>query len=657
MKILSIVKIAMEEYSDYGYLKEIVVKRANQKEYVFKEADFPSLHLNYIEDMFLLYYQNKLYHLDINIQTHLAVALWFFIRITVLKHRVEDVQLGVESYQTKLNLVKPQVLAHGVAAIFYKPKGDELQYRLNNVQMGYSTDMSTIPWSDKDKRRAKSMNQRDLPRYILLDRTEVHKYNTKGVKVRKGIMKTEIELALEQTQQGASDEVLMSTLLIEIVDIDLDHLSTPTSVVGYGIVGYRSGWGDTLQDNLILGCLRAAVHPSQRQHMWGNLIRKRFSNCRMELLISPGQDGRLSNRHNLEDKEITALCWASSNGTVLAVGYLDEDIMFWKTSTTASGEGPNCSACFQIFDSPVQALHYVDDGAKLAVTCECGRVVVLDMDAFSVSFVYNRDHVKSPKGARLKDLDKPVNKLMFVCTKDATFSSIAIANGLVVRVLGMAELKVSLTKAYNEDNRRKKQMVHMMIILDLQSKSSAGEASTAAAAPKCCLSNVLVLKEVSHYCLGTRMICAASVYFMLLMQDLMLPVVISYVNAAIDTTAIGFKRSPGCIFTLTACTLGLGPGCIFTLTAVAKWECSSYGRALALHARGTGNGIYVVPSKIEAVKNWKVPKTPFEIRSFLGLAGDVRTLIMDEAHASRYLVHPGADKTYYDLRDMYGGHV
>ncbi|GJT38364.1 hypothetical protein Tco_0938229 [Tanacetum coccineum] len=39
------------------------------------------------------------------------------------------------------------------------------------------------------------------------------------------------------------------------------------------------------------------------------------------------------------------------------------------------------------------------------------------------------------------------------------------------------------------------------------------------------------------------------------------------------------------------------------------------------------------------------------------LIGDVRTLIMDEAHASRYLVHSGADKTYYDLRDMYGGHV
>ncbi|GKB19831.1 putative reverse transcriptase domain-containing protein [Tanacetum coccineum] len=33
--------------------------------------------------------------------------------------------------------------------------------------------------------------------------------------------------------------------------------------------------------------------------------------------------------------------------------------------------------------------------------------------------------------------------------------------------------------------------------------------------------------------------------------------------------------------------------------------------------------------------------------------GDVRTIIMDETHASRYLVHPGADKTYYDLGDMH----
>ncbi|GKA27196.1 putative reverse transcriptase domain-containing protein [Tanacetum coccineum] len=35
------------------------------------------------------------------------------------------------------------------------------------------------------------------------------------------------------------------------------------------------------------------------------------------------------------------------------------------------------------------------------------------------------------------------------------------------------------------------------------------------------------------------------------------------------------------------------------------------------------------------------------------LKGDVRTLTMDEAHKSKYSIHPGANKMYYDLRDRY----
>ncbi|GJT72323.1 putative reverse transcriptase domain-containing protein [Tanacetum coccineum] len=144
-----------------------------------------------------------------------------------------------------------------------------------------------------------------------------------------------------------------------------------------------------------------------------------------------------------------------------------------------------------------------------------------------------------------------------------------------------------------------------------------------------------------------------------------------------------------------------------------------------------GKGIHVDHSKIEAVQNWKAPRTPFEVRSFLGLAGyyrrfiestlseispsmdqedfvvywdasgsrdrlallmhdsvrdmeydlsarsikgleqrsdgslyyldriwvplkgDVRTMIMDEAHKLKYSVYPGADKMYYDLRYRY----
>nr|GEV05773.1 hypothetical protein [Tanacetum cinerariifolium] len=93
----------------YGYLKETVLRRADQKEYVFKEAEFPKLYLNEIKYMYLLYAQNKLHHLKGDEQVNLVTALRLFIRRIVLKKRVEDVQLGVKSYQTKLNIIRRQV--------------------------------------------------------------------------------------------------------------------------------------------------------------------------------------------------------------------------------------------------------------------------------------------------------------------------------------------------------------------------------------------------------------------------------------------------------------------------------------------------------------------------------------------------------------------
>ncbi|GKC63875.1 putative reverse transcriptase domain-containing protein [Tanacetum coccineum] len=43
----------------------------------------------------------------------------------------------------------------------------------------------------------------------------------------------------------------------------------------------------------------------------------------------------------------------------------------------------------------------------------------------------------------------------------------------------------------------------------------------------------------------------------------------------------------------------------------------------------------------------------FMDRIWVPLVGGVRTIIMDEAHKTRYSVHPGVDKMYHDLRDMY----
>ncbi|GJV60976.1 putative reverse transcriptase domain-containing protein [Tanacetum coccineum] len=63
------------------------------------------------------------------------------------------------------------------------------------------------------------------------------------------------------------------------------------------------------------------------------------------------------------------------------------------------------------------------------------------------------------------------------------------------------------------------------------------------------------------------------------------------------------------------------------------------------------NDIHVDSSKIEAMKNWKVPKTPSEIRSFLGLAG---CLLMQRgkvtAYASRQLKIHEKNYTTHDFK-------
>ncbi|GJW90782.1 putative reverse transcriptase domain-containing protein [Tanacetum coccineum] len=47
------------------------------------------------------------------------------------------------------------------------------------------------------------------------------------------------------------------------------------------------------------------------------------------------------------------------------------------------------------------------------------------------------------------------------------------------------------------------------------------------------------------------------------------------------------------------------------------------------------------------------PATYMERRWVFPLVGICKTTIMDEAHKTRYSVHPRADKMYYDLWDMY----
>nr|GEY86757.1 hypothetical protein [Tanacetum cinerariifolium] len=77
--ILSVKSMTVNKLHGYGYLEEIMVRRVDRQLYKFKEV---------IVD--------------------LAVAMHMFTRSLIIKKRVKDVQFGVESYQKKLNITKPQ---------------------------------------------------------------------------------------------------------------------------------------------------------------------------------------------------------------------------------------------------------------------------------------------------------------------------------------------------------------------------------------------------------------------------------------------------------------------------------------------------------------------------------------------------------------------
>nr|GEV51030.1 hypothetical protein [Tanacetum cinerariifolium] len=95
------------EWHDYKHLDWISVRRDDDQIYKFKEGNFKRLRLQDIEDMLLLLVQGKLSNLTVEERLAFNVSLRMFTRSIVIQRRVEDLQLGVESYQKKLNLTRP----------------------------------------------------------------------------------------------------------------------------------------------------------------------------------------------------------------------------------------------------------------------------------------------------------------------------------------------------------------------------------------------------------------------------------------------------------------------------------------------------------------------------------------------------------------------
>ncbi|GKE33461.1 hypothetical protein Tco_1452783, partial [Tanacetum coccineum] len=70
------------------------------------EEDFKRLRLQDFKDMLILLVQGKLTNLNVEDRLAFGVSLRMFTRSIVIQRRVEDLQLGIESYQKKLNITK-----------------------------------------------------------------------------------------------------------------------------------------------------------------------------------------------------------------------------------------------------------------------------------------------------------------------------------------------------------------------------------------------------------------------------------------------------------------------------------------------------------------------------------------------------------------------
>nr|GEV95192.1 hypothetical protein [Tanacetum cinerariifolium] len=147
-RIIAVTELKIVEWYNYKHLDWITVHRDDDKLYKYKEGDFKRLHIQDIEDMLLLLVQGKLKNLTVEEHFAFNVSLKMFTRSIVIQRCIEDLQLGVESYQKKLNLTRPDT--DGTLTDVRTALDD----RLKGIRMKY---LPQTIWRKSDKERAAAM--------------------------------------------------------------------------------------------------------------------------------------------------------------------------------------------------------------------------------------------------------------------------------------------------------------------------------------------------------------------------------------------------------------------------------------------------------------------------------------------------------------------
>ncbi|GJR86111.1 hypothetical protein Tco_0210122 [Tanacetum coccineum] len=148
--IIAVTKLEIVEWQNYKHFDLITVRRDDDKLYTFKEGNFNRLRIQDIKDMLLLLVKGKLTNLTVEERLAFNVSLRMLTRSIVIQRRMEDLQLGVESYQKKLNLTKLDTdgtLDDVRTALNDHLKGIQMQYLPQTI------------WRKRDKDNAGAMVQ------------------------------------------------------------------------------------------------------------------------------------------------------------------------------------------------------------------------------------------------------------------------------------------------------------------------------------------------------------------------------------------------------------------------------------------------------------------------------------------------------------------
>ncbi|GJT27026.1 hypothetical protein Tco_0907301 [Tanacetum coccineum] len=109
-RIKKVVRIVTDQPSGLDFMDQILVMRANDKPDNFSEADFKYLNKKDIDDLYYVCQRKKVDNQKIKLMNSLIM----FIRSCVIWERVHDFQLGIKSYQIKVNLTAPTLTFPGI---------------------------------------------------------------------------------------------------------------------------------------------------------------------------------------------------------------------------------------------------------------------------------------------------------------------------------------------------------------------------------------------------------------------------------------------------------------------------------------------------------------------------------------------------------------